>query len=252
MENKRYQKFESLTLPLCVMIKGRAGTGKTSLAVKLGTMKKSDGTRRKCALINFDRNLECLSRISKECVDNVFIINPYLDKNGNQCEPRKVWDNFVDILKETFVDSEIDTIIVDSIMFLEDALKAKVLNGSDKKLSFDEWDKVRLAWKWLGDYVIQSKNRDKSFILIAHEQDVLNDEGNLIKISLAMSGQMKDLFEAYFANVWRCTVESRMGKPTRYVVTGVPTSMCTAKISVDGLPAQWTFEEAEKALSNKF
>ena len=252
MSNPRYQNFESLTLPLCVLIKGRAGTGKTSLAVKLGTMLKPNGVRRKCALINFDRNLECLSRIPKERVDNVMIITPYLDKAGKQLDAKRIWDNFVDILKEVFADPEIDVVIADSIMFMEDALKAKVLNGAERKLNFDDWDKVRLAWKWLGDYVIQAKSRDKSFILLAHEQDILNDEGSLVKLTLAMSGQMKDLFEAYFANVWRCTVESRMGKPTRYVVSGVPTPMVTAKISVDGLPAQWTFEEAEKALSSKF
>ena len=252
MNNTRYQSFESLTLPLCVLIKGRAGTGKTSLAVKLGTMKKPNGNRRKCALINFDMNLECLSRIPKDRVDNVVIINPYVDKAGKRLELKRVWDNFVDILKEVFADPEIDVIVADSIMFIEDALKAKVLNGAERKLSFDDWDKVRIAWKWLGDYVIQAKNRDKSFVLIAHEQDILNDEGNLVKLTLAMSGQMKDLFEAYFANVWRCTVESRLGKPIRYIVSGVPTPMVTAKISVDGLPATWTIEEAESALESKF
>lgn len=235
-----YEKFTESKQYISLLLKGMSGTGKTTIAAQFP----------KPVLINFDKNTACLNRLSKESLDDLRLVDPFKDAAGKIVPNIKIWNNFTNQLSKIVEDNSVKTIIIDSLTLLAAALESSILGSDDpsKQFKIQDWGTFGRYLQWLGENLIQAQGRDKHIIVIAHEQALVDDDsGRTTGYSLAIGGKMKNSFEMYFSDVWKTFIETKVGRPSEYKVTGKPTNMFTAKCSLD-LPDTWKFSEQKDSI----
>lgn len=236
----QYQKYEKGKEKLKLLIKGLPGTGKTTMATQFPNP----------VLFDYDQNTACLGKLPKEVTDNLRIVRPLVLDDGKPTPKQAVWDRTVKLLKEVCEDNTVGTIVIDNLTFINSILGYKIAGvNPDLKWTHANWWSLQQYLKWLGEELIQAQNQDKHIVVIAHEKQLFDEEtGKPTGFSLALQGDMKHNFEMYFTDVWRTRIETRIGQKFGYYVDSRPTSLWTAKCSLNLPNESWVFSEQKESI----
>lgn len=221
-------------IPITLLLKGPSGSGKTTKAVQFP----------KPALFNFDNNLKGLSKLPKETIENLKIINPRAGIKDEELKSPAVFDNFVRQLSVVCADESVRTIIIDSASRVSEYLKDKILNSDSPsaQMSQPDWGTFGRYWTWLGEHLIKAGELDKNVIFIFHEQFIKDELSGAIDIRLMVEGKTSTSFNMFFSDVWRTTV--KQGKDAlEYAVRTTPGVNFEAKCSLAGVPKEFLWDK---------
>ena len=235
-----YQSLDTKR-PLTLLLKGVAGTGKTTKAAYFPAP----------VIFNFDNNITGLRKLPKEVRDQVKIVNPRTNDKGETLKPENVWDNFVRQLEQVLIDPTIKTVILDSLTTLSEIILDKALGtGSPtKRIELQHWGDLNRYLKWLGDFLLCAQDLDKHVIFIAHEQMEKDELTQSIIWTLNLGGKLRTSYDLYFSDCWRCTTKQG-NAGTEFWVRVMPGSNFSAKCSLT-LPDQFKWEDQLKNIQEQ-
>lgn len=230
-----YKTLDQLKHPITLLLKGEPGSGKTRKAAMFPSP----------VFFNFDNNLSGLRKLPESIRKNVKVVDPFVDAKGNPVPDTKIWDNFVRLLAEVVQDPNVKTVVIDSLTTLASRLMDQILNSSapTTKVMIQHWGDFARYLKWFGDEFLCDPTLDKHVIVIAHELMDKNEQTGEVKYLLNLGGQMKDSFDLYFSDVWRCYTKIPMSGDTEYRVRTIPSNQARAKNSIEGLPADFVWDK---------
>lgn len=223
-----------------ILLKGAPGSGKTYKAAHFP----------RPVFFNFDQNLSGLKKLPKETRDGIKVVNPAIRVNPK--DPSKnvtlktpqVWDNFISLLGKVAADPDVDTIVIDSLTTLQEVLMDKVVNSDSPTVQMTQqnWGTLGRYWKALASTLLTAPDLDKNVIFIAHEKPYEDNSTGvkMIMQGLNLGGSMKDGFDLYFSDVWRCFVKPTNKEP-EYWVASTPSRTFNAKKSLD-IPASFKWD----------
>lgn len=201
-------------LSTAILITGGAGAGKTSLALRLFPK-----TYVFVADLNFKSGVDYLKKIG-QTTNIVGFDTASPDENGKPVQANLRYDRMFRLLNEATKDPLVDVVVLDSAMFIEDLIKAKICQATeDSKIKlngYDQWGTLMLTWKGL---IIQLRQSGKKIIMVAHEGKERDESDSIYKYQIAVDGSIRDKFPALFSDVWRCEVVENGGKHTWMVRT---------------------------------
>lgn len=232
-----YTTLDNTRKPVTLLLKGPAGSGKTTKAAQFPAP----------VLFNFDNNLSGLRKLPAEVRSGIRVVSPRNDDAGKAVKPELVWANFVRQLERVMADATVKTVILDSMTTLVEALMDKVLGSGDpnKKIEIQHWGEVNRYLKWLGEHLLCANDLDKTVIFIAHEQAESAADGAVVKLVLNFGGKkLNRSYDLYFTDCWRCFTKVS-GTDVKYCVRTVPDSLYDAKCSLVVPPVfEWDAERA--------
>lgn len=201
-------KFNS-NLGTAILIVGGAGVGKTTLGMRL-----FKGTYVFVSDLNFQSGLDYLKKINAlENVVGFDTASP--DELGKPVPVSRQYDRMLNKLDEAMKHSGVNAILLDSAIFMEDVIKAKICGAQNPaaiKLSgYDQWGSLMLAWKSL---IYQLRQSGKILVMTAHEQKEQDESDSIFKYQIAVDGGIRSKFPALFSDVWRCEIAESMNKHT--------------------------------------
>lgn len=196
-------------LGTAILLTGAAGAGKTSLALRLFPK-----TYVFVADLNFKSGVDYLRKLGPNAIKNVVGFDTATpDEKGVKVPPNLRYDRMFKCLSEATKNPEVDVIVLDSVTFIEDILKAKIANAtidSAIKLSgYDQWGTLVITWKSL---IMQLRQSGKKLIMTAHETKEKDESDMIFKYQIAVDGSIRDKFPALFSDVWRCEITEVGGK----------------------------------------
>ena len=238
-----YQSLDESSKYITLLLKGAPGSGKTYKAAEFPAP----------VIFNFDHNLRSLSKLSEEVRENIKIIDPCLSEKGTKLPSTKVWDNFLTLLEKVGEDSEVKTIIIDSLTTAQEYLMDKIVNSGEPSVAFkiQDWGTLQRYWKVFAENVLCNPTLDKHIVITAHEKTMEEESpsGKSIKYGLNMGGSMRDSFDLYFSDVWRLYVDNSKGD-SRWMVATVITSSFSAKTSLD-IPRAFEWDSKKEEILGK-
>lgn len=220
-----YQSIEDISRYKTVLMKGSPGSGKTFKAAHFPAP----------VFIDFDHNLSGLQKLPPEVRKGIKVVDPRI-KGGKKLKGRMVWDNAMNLLGEVFQDENVQTVIIDSLTTMQEILMDKILANEDPSIQMkrQDWGAVQRYWKSFSEEILCNGELDKHVIITAHER-VLEEQtvsgGTVMKYALNLSGSMRDSFDVYFSDVWRCYVDNSKG--LRFMVATEPSNYFSAKKSIE-------------------
>lgn len=242
-----YESLDSSPSTITLLLKGPPGSGKTQKAAQFPSP----------VLFNFDNNTNGLRKLPAEVQKRIRLVNPRKDMAGKDVQPVFIWDNFVKQLEAVAADSTVRTIIIDSLSSLANALTDKILKTSapDSTLKLQQWGDFQRYLKWFGEELLNNKSRNFNVVVIAHESVERDEATQSVSYSLNIGGQMKNSFDMFFSDCWRCYTKSVNVTPTNpsgveYRVRLAPTSQFNAKCSLANVPPDILWDvDSQKILS---
>lgn len=227
-----YQTLDDKKMPVTLLLKGVAGTGKTYKAAHFPSP----------VFFNFDNNLAGLRRLPDNIKRGIRVVDPRRDKDGKDLPKQAVWKNFVAQLGEVSQDASVKTIVVDSLTTLGECLMDMIVgNGNpETKVQIQHWGDFQRYLKWLGEDLLCAKDLDKHIVFIAHEQMEKDELTQQVVYTLNLGGRLRTSYDLYFSDCWRCFVRS--GATTDFLVRTMPASNYNAKCSLN-LPEQFKWED---------
>lgn len=199
-------------LGTAILLVGPAGAGKTSLGLSLFPK-----TYALVGDLNFKSGLDHLRR--RNLLANVVGFDMIqVDETGKTVPIMQRYDRMFACLTKESKNPEVDALFLDSAMFFEDVIKAKICGAANemaiKLTGYDQWGLLALTWKSL---IMQCRQSGKKLIMAAHEEKQKDASDQIFKYNIAIDGQMAGKFPALFSDVLRCVVKDPIGpgqKPT--------------------------------------
>lgn len=229
-----YQSISEVRAPsLNLLLKGPSGAGKTTKACYFPAP----------ALISFDKNNRSLLKLPKEVASAVRLVDPRIDmKTGKQLQEHQVWSNFLDVLNAIMEDSEIGTIIVDSLTSMSGVLQSHLQNTSspNAQMTMPQWYSFQ---RYLDHLLTEltAKQDEKHVIVTAHEELVKDDVTGRTMFQLLLSTKFRSQIDIYFSDVWRCYTEQEKGQVKYMVSTQPDMQVQQSKTSLE-LPAKFWWD----------
>lgn len=194
-------------LGTAILLVGGAGSGKTSLAMRL--FPKSYVY---VADLNFKSGIDYITKLG--CASNIVGFDTSTpDENGKHVAPVARYARMMSKIPDG--DPAIDCIILDSATFIEDVIKARICNASSEAAirleGFKQWGELKLTWKSI---IMELRQSGKKLIMTAHENKEKDESDQIFKYQIAVDGSIRGLFPALFSDVWRCEVQEANGKHT--------------------------------------
>jgi hypothetical protein len=201
-------------LGTAILLVGGAGVGKTSLGMRL-----FKGTYVFATDPNLLSGIDYLKKINE--LDNIIGFDTASPNEHGQPVPvSQQYQRMLDKLTAAIADPKVNAILLDSAMFMEDVIKAKICGAPNaaaiKLTGFDQWGSLVLAWKSL---VLQIRQSGKVLIMTAHEQKEQDESDKIYKYQIAVDGSIRSKFPAMFSDVWRCEIAENMNVHTWNVRT---------------------------------
>lgn len=211
LERPKVQNIDTFNsnLSTAILIVGGAGVGKTSLGMRL-----YPGTYVFVADLNFQSGIDYLKQIDK--LSNIVgYDNAVIDETGKIIPPNYRYDRMWRLLNEATKNPLVDCILIDSAMFIEDIIKAKICGaiteGGIRLDGFKQWGDLILIWKSL---IMQLRASGKKLVMVAHENKDRDESDQIWKYNIAVEGSIRAKLPALFSDVWRCEIAENMGKHT--------------------------------------
>lgn len=202
-----------IELPTSILILGRPGSGKTTLALQFP----------KPFVLDCDKNLNGPARYVATKLGKLPWFRydtPLVDKTGAGVPRPLRMDRAQELLNEALADPEIETIIIDSLTtlidFIFDKIRAtatglnppKMADGKkqqDEPLRIQDWGVFASILKQL---IFGLKASKKRIVFIGH---IVTDKDEVSKILLnfiAVPGQMGNIISGLFEEVWQTEVKA--------------------------------------------
>lgn len=230
-----YQQLSDLPKPRTILLKGAPGSGKTYKAAQFP----------KPVFFNFDNNLRGLEKLPKGQRDLIKVVNPFLDDSGKPVGDTVIWNNFVRQLTKVVADPEVKTVVIDSLTTLCSRLMDQIVGSSapTAKILINHWGDFARYLKWFGDEFLCDPALDKNIIVIAHEQMERDELTQQVMYTLNFGGNMRNSFDLYFTDVWRCFVNQPQQGDPEFKVRILPTNQFNAKNSLTDLPKEFVWDK---------
>jgi len=234
-----YETLSNTRSPVTLLLKGDSGAGKTYKAAHFP----------KPCFINFDGNLVGIKQLPQAMQDHIVVVNPHTDMNGKQVPITMFWKNFLHKLQLVLLDPKIDTVVLDSLSTMADALQWQLLGARDPMLKpkgYDFWAFFKNHLLAFCDEVIHNPKLDKHIIVIAHDKVEKDEATGNISRELSLDGGMKDRLSLHFSDVWECYSKKLLNGDVEYWIRTVPGSNFTAKCSLP-IPKDFVFDKEKEA-----
>lgn len=197
------------SLGTAILLVGGAGVGKTTLGMRL-----FKGTYVFVSDLNFSSGLDYLKKIGG--LDNVVGFDTASpDENGKPVPVNMQYQRMLDKLTAAMGDPKVNAILLDSALFMEDILKAKICNATSqaqiKLTGYDQWGSLVLTWKSI---ILQLRQSGKIPIMTAHEQKEQDESDSIYKYQISVDGSIRGKLPALFSDVWRCEIAENLGVHT--------------------------------------
>lgn len=200
-------------LGTAVLLTGGAGTGKTSMGLRL--------FRNVYCFVadpNFKSGVNYLTQL-KQSGNIVGFDYAALDANNKELKVDQRYSHMLTCLNTAEADPKVETIFMDSAIFIEDIIKARIClakdEGSIRLEGFTQWGQLILFWKQL---IMGLRTSGKKVIMAAHESKEQDEADKVYKYQIAVDGQIRSKFPAIFSDVIRCEInEPQINKPVRQV-----------------------------------
>jgi hypothetical protein len=234
-----YQSANTKVDPVKLLFLGDSGGGKTYKVAQLG----SPGS--KVAILNFDQNTSGLRRLPKEVLDNVLLVNPYLNKAGKEYNIKDTFKNAMELVELVLDDPQVGVLAIDTLTTMADALHWQLLGKKDpmaKPNGYDHWSYFQSHWKWFADQVLHSTELDKHIVVIAHDKVTRNAITSEVSREVLLDGGMKDTLALHFSDVWRAFPKVPTAGPIEYRVRTVPGQGFTCKCTLP-IPEEFVWDK---------
>lgn len=227
---------------LRLILQGPSGAGKTTVACQFP----------KPYVIDIDVNLGGTLRFLKERKLQLPLGYNVLDKDeeGKDVPPKQRYLRLAAYLKEAQLNTEIETIVIDSGTTLADVMIEEVLRQQNRNVIGDFKD-GRQFWGFfavLGRHFMGTLSAiRKHIVLIVHERTMTNESGAVVyPVKIAWPGQVGQNIGLFFTNVWRCEVQltpSGLTTSYKWLIRTMPEFKYELKNSL-GLPPVFEFDWA--------
>lgn len=221
-----------------ILLIGPMGSGKTTLAARLFP---------KTYVCVTDQNLQSALTYLRKIKEDGNIIGfdtPAIGPDGKPLLANAIYDAMWKALTDASIDPTVETMVNDSLTFIEQIIKAKIcgaLKEENIKIEgYGQWTNVVMCWRALISGLRKSGKRQ---IFICHDQ-MEKDEQGICRFGPALDGRIANLLGCLVSDVWRCEVEEKLGKHTWMVRTLGNTSH--ALKNTFGLPAYLPQDELVK------
>jgi hypothetical protein len=247
MSTLQYETIDESSGTITLLLKGPPGSGKTHKAARFP----------KPVIFNFDNNLSGLRSLPAEVKKEIRVVNPRKNAKGEDIPAIAIWDNFVAQLTAVVSDKTVRTVVIDSLSSLANALEDKILQSSSPALTFklQQWGDFQRYLKWLGEELMNNQSRHFNVVVIAHETVDKDEATQAVTYSLNVGGRMKNSFDMFFSDCWRCYTRTVNATPTNpsgveFRVRTAPTSQFNAKLSLPNVPPDFNWDtDSGKVLS---
>ncbi len=204
----------TISLPNSILILGRPGSGKTTLALQFP----------KPFVLDCDENMKGPARYlaSKNGGKLPWFKydTPLIDKTGTPVTRQLRMDRVQELLNEAISDPEIETVVIDSLTtlidFVFDKIRAtatgtnppKIGDGKkqqDEPLRIQDWGVFASIMKQL---IFGLKASGKRIVFIGHITHDKDEVTKMILNFIACPGQVGDIISGLFEEVWQTEVKS--------------------------------------------
>lgn len=200
-------------LGTAILITGGAGTGKTSMGLRL--------FRNVYCFVadpNFKSGVKYLEQLKLS--GNIVGFNyAHIGEDKKELSVALRYAHMLKCLNDAEASPKVETIFLDSATFVEDIIKARIClakdEGSIKLEGFAQWGQLMLYWKQL---IMGLRTSGKKIIMSAHENKEQDESDKVYKYQIAVDGQIRSKFPAIFSDVIRCEInEPQINQPRRQV-----------------------------------
>lgn len=186
------------SFPVRLLIVGNPGTGKTSIALRFP----------RPFVIDCDNNIRPAAIFTRVACQ---YDRPNFTALGVSVPPEQRFDRLAEIVRVATADSNVDTIVIDSMTTLSDILisqaKRKLGRKDDAEMRIQDWGDFAYFTKNLFSAILSC---NKHVVVTAHN-DVEKDEfDKSLKLCLYFPGKSRWHLSALFTDVWETTVEQAM------------------------------------------
>lgn len=200
---------------LAVLLVGDQKTGKTNVA----------GAFPNPYFLDFDRNLDSMARVMGN--KKWFYDCPIVDDKGSRVEDHLVYPRAMDMVKQAVLSPDVSTIVIDSAstlsLFAVSHILAEVTRMEGKKVEqmrIQDYGRILNLFQRLITFL---RGSGKLVVVTSHQTFDKDEMTGALNYTLALPGQMKFNFGAFFTDVWGTTGEPAAGGKYKYKIRTRPT-----------------------------
>ena len=198
------QLSDQVPNPICLLMIGPAGTGKTTLATLFP----------RPYIISMDKNLQGPKKVweqvyKKPCPALFDTVTE--DDNGKPIQLNMQFQRAITLAKAAYAGDFCDTVIFDSTTTMSPMMIADVLRQSPTKtgnMEIPSWGQYLHLWQTL---LSMARSSTKHNIFIGHEEVQGSDiDDKILRFDLALPGKMQSQLPALCTDVWRIEASEKL------------------------------------------